>query len=89
MPILSEVAAISCGIYNGDLIIDLDYLEDSSADADANFVFTSKGEIVEIQGTAEKTPFSEEAFSKLLSMARAGVKTIFDAQKQALDTIKD
>ena len=60
MPLRDHVAAISCGIYNGTPVLDLDYAEDSGADTDANFVLTGNGGIVEIQGTAEKTPFTEE-----------------------------
>jgi ribonuclease PH len=68
-----HVAAISCGIFAGQPVIDLDYLEDSSAETDANFVMTGKGGIVEIQGTAEGTPFSEEEFAALMGLAKNGI----------------
>jgi ribonuclease PH len=76
-----QVAAISAGIYKGTPVLDLDYPEDSDADADANFVMTGKGGIVEIQGTAETTPFSAEDFEKLMVLARKGIKELVDLQK--------
>jgi len=79
-----HVAAISCGIHNGEPVIDLDYLEDSSAGTDANFVMTGKGGIVEIQGTAEGEPFSEEQFSALMGLARKGISRLVDLQKMAV-----
>ncbi len=86
-PFVDSVAAISCGIYAGQPVIDLDYAEDSNAETDANFVITGKGGIVEIQGTAEKTPFSEEEFLKLLSLAKNGCDQLRRAQAQALEEI--
>jgi ribonuclease PH len=83
-PLADHVAAISCGIYQGEPVLDLDYVEDSGADADANFVLTGRGGIVEIQGTAEKTPFSEAAFHQLLLLARKGIGELVEAQKAAL-----
>lgn len=71
-PIMDSVAAISCGIVEGAPVLDLDYIEDSSAGTDANFVITGKGGLVEIQGTAEGDPFSEEQFQALLSLAKQG-----------------
>lgn len=71
-PLLDSVSAISCGIYNGTPVLDLDYDEDSSAETDANFVLTGNGGIVEIQGTAEQSPFSEDEFMTLLSLAKKG-----------------
>lgn len=71
-PVVDSVSAISCGIYNGTPVLDLDYAEDSSAETDANFVITGKGGIVEIQGTAEKTPFTEAEFLNLLALAKKG-----------------
>ena len=68
-----HVAAISCGIHDGQPVLDLDYVEDSSAGTDANFVMTGKGGIVEIQGTAEGVPFSEEEFAALMALARKGI----------------
>ncbi|MGN6535162.1 MAG: ribonuclease PH, partial [Mesorhizobium sp.] len=80
-----HVAAISCGIHYGQPVIDLDYLEDSSAGTDANFVMTGKGGIVEIQGTAEGEPFSEEQFSDLMTLAKRGIARLVDLQKMAVD----
>jgi ribonuclease PH len=78
-----NVAAISCGIYKGTPVLDLDYAEDSEADTDANFVMTGSGNIVEIQATAEKDPFSEEQFLALLSLARKGIEKLVGLQKMA------
>jgi len=83
-PITDHVAAVSCGIYHGEAVCDLDYPEDSSADADANFVMTGSGGIVEIQGTAEGDPFSEQMFLKLLAQARAGIGELVDLQRQTI-----
>ncbi len=79
-----HVAAVSCGIYNGDTVLDLDYAEDSQAETDANFVMTGAGGIVEIQGTAEGKPFSEEEFTALLTLARGGIGRLVDLQKMAV-----
>jgi ribonuclease PH len=79
-----HVAAISCGIHNGTPVIDLDYDEDSSADTDANFVMTGKGGIVEVQGTAEGEPFSEEQFAALMALAKNGVARLVNLQKLAI-----
>ena len=79
-----HVAAISCGIHDGQPVIDLDYLEDSAAGTDANFVMTGKGGIVEIQGTAEGEPFSEEQFSALMGLAKKGISRLVDLQKMAV-----
>jgi ribonuclease PH len=79
-----NVAAISCGIYNGTPVLDLDYAEDSEADTDANFVMTGDGRIIEVQGTAEKTPFSEGEFLALMALARKGVARLVDLQKMAV-----
>lgn len=76
-----HVAAVSCGIYKGTPVLDLDYPEDSDADADANFVMTGSGGIVEVQGTAEKTPFSQEKFDELMALARKGVAELVSLQK--------
>lgn len=80
-PLTSSVAAISCGIYNGACVLDLDYAEDSTAEADSNFVLTGAGGIVEVQGTAEKDPFSEEQFLTLLKLARKGIGELTEMQK--------
>jgi ribonuclease PH len=79
-----NVAAISCGIYNGTPVLDLDYAEDSEADTDANFVMTGDGRIIEVQGTAEKTPFSQDEFLALMALARKGVARLVDLQKMAV-----
>ena len=84
LPLTDSVSAISCGIYKGTPVLDLDYDEDSDAQTDANFVITGKGGIVEIQGTAEQEPFSEEEFLKLLELAKAGCKDIDAAQQKVL-----
>ncbi|PZQ44923.1 MAG: ribonuclease PH [Micavibrio aeruginosavorus] len=84
VPLTDSIAAISCGIYEGEPVLDLDYLEDSSADTDANFVITGKGGIVEIQGTAEKDPFTQEQFLTLLDLARKGCDELKEMQKAAL-----
>jgi ribonuclease PH len=83
-PIIDSVAAISCGVYKGQAVLDLDYVEDSAADTDANFVLTGAGKIVEVQGTAEKEPFSEDDLLKLLSLAKKGCAELSEAQKKAL-----
>jgi ribonuclease PH len=79
-----HVAAISCGICGGTAVLDLDYAEDSEAETDANFVMTGAGNLVDVQGTAEKTPFSEEQFLALLALARKGVAKLIDLQKMAV-----
>lgn len=84
LPMTDSVAAISCGIYKGTPVLDLDYDEDSVAETDANFVLTGKGGIVEIQGTAEQEPFSEEEFAQLMTLAKSGCKTLLEKQNEAL-----
>ena len=79
-----HVAAISCGIHEGVPVIDLDYIEDSSAGTDANFVMTGKGGIVEVQGTAEGEPFTAEQFDALMALARSGIARLVELQKQAI-----
>ncbi len=79
-----HVAAISCGIYQGEPVLDLDYPEDSEADTDANFVMSGKGGIIEIQGTAEKDPFSEEEFAAMMTLAKKGVAELTALQKAAI-----
>ena len=83
-PLRASVAAVSCGIYRGAPVLDLDYAEDSAADADANFVLTGDGDIVEIQGTAEKAPFGEQAFLQLLELAKKGAGELTAIQRAAL-----
>lgn len=84
MPIIDEVAAISCGLYKGNAVLDLDYAEDSTAEADANFVLTGTGGIVEVQGTAEERAFEEAQFFALLNLAKKGVSDLVTVQRQAL-----
>jgi ribonuclease PH len=83
-PLRDHVAAISCGLAGGAPVLDLDYAEDSEADTDANFVMTGKGHLVEIQATAEKTPFTDEQFTALLTLARKGIAKLVDLQKLAV-----
>jgi ribonuclease PH len=82
--IKDHVAAVSSGIYEGRAVLDLDYAEDSVAHTDANFVLTGSGGLVEIQGTAEGVPFSEDELSQLLALARKGIAMLVQAQKEAL-----
>ena len=82
-PITSKVAAISCGICKGNPVLDLDYIEDSSADADANFVLLDGGMIAEVQATAEGATYDEEGLLRLLRLARIGTDRIFAAQEAA------
>ena len=79
-----HVAAISCGIHDGQPVIDLDYPEDSSAGTDANFVMTGKGGFVEIQGTAEGAPFTEAEFASLMDLARKGIARLVNLQQMAV-----
>lgn len=81
-----SVAAISCGIYEDTPVLDLDYAEDSTASTDANFVMTGAGKIVEIQGTAEENPFSQDEFLQLMQLAQKGTKELTQLQKQALSS---
>ena len=83
-PLTGQVAAVSCGIVGGGAVLDLDYAEDSTAEVDANFVLTSGGGIVEVQATAERTPFGETQLSELMVLARRGVAQLFEAQRTAL-----
>ncbi|MEE4206361.1 MAG: ribonuclease PH [Erythrobacter sp.] len=83
-PIAAQVAAVSCGIYKGTPVLDLDYDEDSSADADANFVLIDGGKIAEVQATAEGATYDEEGLLRLLRLARMGCDEIFAAQRDAV-----
>lgn len=83
-PIKEFVAAVSCDIYGGEAILDVDYLEDSNSQVDMNFVMTESGKIVEIQGTAEGDPFDEAQFDQLLQLGKKGIAEIIKKQKQAL-----
>ncbi len=82
-PLLGQVAAVSCGLVGGQAVLDLDYVEDSGADADANFVLTENG-IVEIQATAERSAFTDEQFAELLRLARLGTGQLYAMQLEAL-----
>ena len=84
LPLSDAVAAVSCGIHDGAAVLDLDYAEDSTAQADANFVLTGTGGIVEIQATAEKSPFDEGRFGRMLELARKGIAELCAAQRRAL-----
>jgi len=84
VPLTDHVAAVSCGVYQGTAVLDLDYPEDSNAQADANFVLTGSGGIVEIQATAEDEPFSGSEFDSLMALARSGIADLVKLQKSAL-----
>jgi ribonuclease PH len=82
-PLVGQVAAVSCGVFKDTPVLDLDYDEDSAAEADSNFVLTSDGDIVEIQATGEKRGFSRVEFESLFSLAQAGCNELFALQRQA------
>jgi ribonuclease PH len=84
LPMYDMVAAVSCGLYEGKAVLDLDYAEDSNAQADANFVLTAGGRIIEVQGTAEDKPFTRGQFIKLLDLAQQGTDQLAVAQRAAL-----
>ncbi|MBV8166366.1 MAG: ribonuclease PH [Alphaproteobacteria bacterium] len=84
VPLNAEVAAVSCGIVAGQPVLDLDYAEDSTAQADANFVLSGSGGIIEVQGTAEQDPFSEAEFMELMRLARLGIGQLVALQRAAL-----
>ncbi len=84
MPVRDHVAAVSCGVYQGTPVLDLDYDEDSAAQVDANFVMTGSGDLVEIQGTGEDRPFSRAQFEALMVLAEEGIASLIAQQKQAL-----
>jgi ribonuclease PH len=83
-PILDHVAAVSCGVFEGEPVLDLEYEEDSNAEADANFVLTGAGDIVEIQATGEKRGFTRAEFESLFSLAQGGIAELIELQKAAL-----
>ena len=85
-PMVGQVTAVSCGLVAGGAVLDLDYAEDSGAQADANFVLTAAGAIVEVQGTAETAPFSETEFMEMMRLARLGTARLCAAQLEALGT---
>lgn len=84
LPIIDQIAAISCGIVGDNVLLDLNYHEDSAAEVDANFVITGSGKMVEIQATAEKVPFADKEFGAMLSYAREGINELINLQKQIL-----
>lgn len=84
LPVREEVAAVSCGLFEGVPVLDLDYEEDSLAEADANFVLSASGRIVEVQATAEGAPLPREAFTAMLDLAEKGVRELVEAQRAAL-----
>ena len=88
-PIKDQVAAISCGIYQGQGVLDLDYDEDSHAETDANFVLTASGGMVEVQGTAEQTPFTRDELNTLLDLAETGCEKLFKIQLDAYHRGRD
>ncbi|SMF23972.1 RNAse PH [Alteromonadaceae bacterium Bs31] len=83
-PLLNMVASVSVGIYQGEAVLDLDYPEDSSADTDMNVVMAESGGLIEIQGTAEQQPFSEQQFGEMFSLAKLGITELHRLQKEAL-----
>ncbi|NRB37286.1 MAG: ribonuclease PH [Pseudomonadales bacterium] len=85
-PLLHMIGAVSVGIYEGEVVLDLDYPEDSVAETDMNVVMTSTGGFIEVQGTAEGAPFSGEELTTLLATAKAGIETLFELQQAALKT---
>ncbi|MCG8694108.1 MAG: ribonuclease PH [Minwuiales bacterium] len=84
VPLIGQVAAVSCGIYEDTPVLDLDYAEDSQAQADTNFVLTADGGIIEIQGTAEDEPFSEAQFHALFDLAKSGIAELAGMQTRTL-----
>ena len=82
LPLTGQVAAVSMGVVDGAELLDLDYAEDSQAEVDMNLVATDTGEIVEIQGTGERTPFTRERLGRLLDLGDAGIKKLIDLQNQ-------
>lgn len=84
LPLTGQVAAISCGVFQGKPLLDLDYDEDSAAEIDANFILTADGHLVEVQATGESHPFSRETLDDMLNLASAGCHEIFQLQQQAL-----
>jgi ribonuclease PH len=84
IPLTGQVAAISCGIYQGTAVLDLDYDEDSNAEVDANFVLTGNGTIVEVQATAEEKAFQRTQFNELYALAENGISNLINLQKNSL-----
>ncbi len=84
IPLKDHVAAVSCGVVKGEVVLDLDYAEDSTAETDANFVITGSGGLVEVQGSAEGAPFSQDELMAMLALARSGIADLVMMQKAAL-----
>jgi ribonuclease PH len=89
LPLIGYIAAISVGIKDGDVILDLNYAEDSTCQVDMNVVMTDKGQFVEVQGTGEESPFSREELQKMLELAEKGVNELIEVQKRVLGEIAD
>jgi len=87
IPITDQVAAISCGLVDGEVLVDLDYEEDSTAQTDANFVMTAKGGLVEVQATGETGPFSRQQLDQLLNCATKASEELYTVQRTALDLV--
>jgi len=83
-PLTGQVAAISCGVFSGTPVLDIDYAEDSNAEVDCNFVMAGDGRMIELQATGEQRPFSEEEFAEMLRLAKLGCTQLFEAQKKAI-----
>lgn len=83
-PVTGQVAAISCGVFSGVPVLDIDYAEDSSAEVDANFILSGDGRMIELQATGEQRPFSDEEFSELMRLAKLGCSQLFDKQRAAI-----
>ncbi|GAM97234.1 ribonuclease PH [alpha proteobacterium U9-1i] len=83
-PLTGQVAAISCGVFAGAPVLDIDYAEDSNAEVDCNFVMAGDGRMIELQATGEQRPFSEEEFAEMLRLAKLGCGQLFEAQKRAI-----
>jgi ribonuclease PH len=84
LPLTDQIAAVSCGVVNSNAVLDLNYVEDSNAQVDANFVMTGQGLLVEVQAAAEKNPFSEKEFAAMLDLAKEGIGTLVNLQRQVL-----
>jgi ribonuclease PH len=82
-PITGQVAAISCGVFEGASVLDIDYAEDSNAEVDCNFIMAGDGRLIEIQATGEKRPFAEEEFAEMMRLAKLGCGTLFELQRVA------
>jgi ribonuclease PH len=83
-PMTGQVAAVSCGVYEGVAILDIDYAEDSNAEVDCNFVMAGDGRMIELQATGEQRPFTEEEFADMMRLAKLGCRQVFEAQRRAV-----